>query len=131
MAWSTTQLRWGRLLLVVLGAFAIASRFWPSSRVHYSIANSQRAWDDLAAIENQTLGVSARLAWMNDFLLTNRQFGKVFAINLPSRPDKRDNIVLGSSVCNFLVDWIDGVLAEQLNSKSYPYVRFQYARLLL
>lgn len=64
--------------------------------------------------------------WLS--LLTNLQFGKVFAINLPSRPDKRDNIVLGSSVCDFLVDWIDGVLPEEISSKSYPYVRLEYSR---
>lgn len=50
------------------------------------------------------------------------QFEKVFAINLSNRSDKRDNIVLASSVCDFLVDWIDGVLPQELSSKSYPYV---------
>ncbi|KAJ5619106.1 hypothetical protein N7510_003090 [Penicillium lagena] len=104
MALSTTQLHWGRLLLVTLGVFILFYRIWPASREHFSIINPQQARDDLMVIENQTLG-----------------FGKIFAINLPSRPDKRDNIVLGSSVCNFLVDWIDGVLPEELSSKSYPY----------
>lgn len=56
---------------------------------------------------------------------TNRiQVQKIFVVNLPSRPDKRDAIVLGSSIIGFHIDWIDGVTPDQLNPKSYPYVSF-------
>ncbi|KAJ5225269.1 hypothetical protein N7468_006494 [Penicillium chermesinum] len=98
------QLRLGRVLLGLLGACAFALVFWPRLHAHRSAEQQWQAWDGLAAIENQTLG-----------------FGKVFAINMPSRVDKRDNIVLGSSVCDFLVDWIDGVFPEEVNSKTFPY----------
>lgn len=70
MALSTTQLRWSRLLLVFLGAFAIAFRFWPAPRTHYSVAHSGQAWDDLVAIANQTLGVSACFGTYNGFLVS-------------------------------------------------------------
>lgn len=53
------------------------------------------------------------------------QFDKVFAINLASRTDKRDNIVLGSSVTGFVVDLVDGVDPEGMNPKSYPYVSLE------
>ncbi|KAJ5609474.1 hypothetical protein N7528_010041 [Penicillium herquei] len=109
MGLSTTQLRWGRVVLMVLGASAIAYRFWPIQHEHYFWTHSQPAWDDLQDIKNRTLG-----------------FGKVFAINLPSRPDKSDNIALGSSVSDFLVDLIDGVLPEDISTKSYPYVRLYH-----
>ncbi|KAJ5279187.1 hypothetical protein N7478_004559 [Penicillium angulare] len=104
MGLSPTQRRWGRLALVLVGTWAIIYRFWPVSHEHHFIGHPQQVWDDIAAIENQTLG-----------------FGKVFAINMASRPDKRDNIELGSSVCDFFVDWIDGVLPEEINPTIYPY----------
>lgn len=50
------------------------------------------------------------------------KFGKIFAINLPDRPDKRDNIVLGSSICNFQVEFVNGVTPEEIQRKTYPYV---------
>ncbi|RAK95643.1 uncharacterized protein BO80DRAFT_506031 [Aspergillus ibericus CBS 121593] len=57
----------------------------------------------LEAVRNQTLG-----------------FEKIFCINLPSRTDKRDAIVLGSSITQFHVDWIDGVSSEDMSPKAYP-----------
>ncbi|PYH94013.1 hypothetical protein BO71DRAFT_380233 [Aspergillus ellipticus CBS 707.79] len=57
----------------------------------------------LEAIGNETLG-----------------FEKIFCINLPSRTDKRDAIVLGSSITQFRVDWIDGVSAADMSPKAYP-----------
>ncbi|OQD77314.1 hypothetical protein PENDEC_c003G04835 [Penicillium decumbens] len=105
-ALSTIQLRWGRLLLVLLGALALIYRFWPAPPNPINITQPQQAWawDDLVTIKNQTLG-----------------FGKVFAINLPDRPDKRDNIVLGSSICNFQVEFVNGVTPEEIQRKTYPY----------
>ncbi|KAJ5735756.1 uncharacterized protein N7483_000881 [Penicillium malachiteum] len=104
MILSTAQLRWGRVVLIIFGAATISYTFWPIQHEHYFWTHSQQVWDDLEAIENRTLG-----------------FGKILAINIPSRADKSDNIALGSSVCNFHVDLIDGVLQEDINSKSYPY----------
>ncbi|KAJ5537850.1 hypothetical protein N7494_007329 [Penicillium frequentans] len=66
--------------------------------------DEQNLWKNLDNIQNATLG-----------------FDKVFAINLASRTDKRDNIVLGSSVTGFVVDLVDGVDPEGMNPKSYPY----------
>ncbi|KAJ5523753.1 hypothetical protein N7494_010403 [Penicillium frequentans] len=97
---SSTQLRWGRILVIPLGALVLLWQFWPLTPSTQSVTQSQKdwTWDEIHIIENQTLG-----------------FGKVFAINLPNRPDKRDNIVLGSSVCNFQVEFVDGVLPDNWN----------------
>ncbi|KAJ5535685.1 hypothetical protein N7513_008871 [Penicillium frequentans] len=106
MSLSSTQLRWGRILIIPLGALVLLWQFWPLTPSQISITRSQKdwAWDGLQSIENQTLG-----------------FGKVFAINLPNRQDKRDNIVLGSSVCNFEVEFVDGVAPDADPPRTYPY----------
>ncbi|KAJ5786861.1 uncharacterized protein N7503_012073, partial [Penicillium pulvis] len=103
---SSNQLRWGRILVIPLGALVLLWQFWPLTPSNQSVTQSQKdwTWDEIHTIENQTLG-----------------FGKVFAINLPNRPDKRDNIVLGSSVCNFQVEFVDGVLPDVVPPKAYPY----------
>jgi hypothetical protein len=125
MAVSSTQLRWGRILLLLIGVSALLYSFWPVQSGHISVAQPKRAWvwDDLATIENQTLGVSLHFG-LNKWLLklTAIQFRKVFVINLPNRLDKRDNIVLGSSVSNFEVEFVDGVTPEEIRPKTYPYV---------
>ncbi|KXG52486.1 uncharacterized protein PGRI_087700 [Penicillium griseofulvum] len=106
MAFSAFQLRFVQLLLVVLGVAFIL--FQLRSLTHKTTAPTQQIgsdhWDNFEDIRNETLGVE-----------------KIFAINLVSRPDKRDNIVLGSSVSNFHVEWIDGVTPDEVNAKSYPY----------
>ncbi|PWY78258.1 hypothetical protein BO70DRAFT_363143 [Aspergillus heteromorphus CBS 117.55] len=105
MALSTSQKRLARLLLYALGVIVIFLVLWPlpydRPAVRRGSAEPRARFD---AIRNETLGVQ-----------------KIFVINLPSRPDKRDNLVLGSSVSGFDFDWIDGVTPEELNSKSYPF----------
>ncbi|KAL4804040.1 hypothetical protein BDV18DRAFT_162451 [Aspergillus unguis] len=64
--------------------------------------------DDIQAItndiRNDTLGVQA-----------------IFTINLPSRVDKRDNIILGASASGFHIEIIDAVTPDQIDRKTYPY----------
>lgn len=43
---------------------------------------------------------------------------------MPSRTDKRDQLVLGSSITGFVIDFMDGVDPNDLNSKTYIYVRY-------
>ncbi|RAL01401.1 uncharacterized protein BO80DRAFT_424945 [Aspergillus ibericus CBS 121593] len=105
MALSTPQKRFGRLLLYVVGVIVILLVLWPLPYARATVrkgAGGSRT--QLDAIRNETLGV-----------------GKIFAISLPSRVDKRDNLVLGSSVSDFHIDWIDGVTPDELNPKAYPY----------
>ncbi|OOF94514.1 glycosyltransferase family 25 protein [Aspergillus carbonarius ITEM 5010] len=54
------------------------------------------AQDPLDPIKNDTLG-----------------FEKIFVINSPQRPDRRDAIVLGSSATGFHVDFIDKIIHEE------------------
>ncbi|KAL4800677.1 hypothetical protein BDV19DRAFT_383694 [Aspergillus venezuelensis] len=56
------------------------------------------------AVRNDTLGVQ-----------------KIFAINLPSRHDKRDNIVLGAVLNGFQAKVVDAVTPDEIDPKSYPY----------
>ncbi|KAL2817943.1 hypothetical protein BDW59DRAFT_175352 [Aspergillus cavernicola] len=107
MALSTSQRGVARLFLYAVGVIVIISFiFWPP--ISYPSVTvpgeSQGASDHLHSITNGTLGVQ-----------------KVFAISLPSRLDKRDNIVLGSSVSDFHVEFIDGMTPDQINPKTYPY----------
>ncbi|GKZ55937.1 hypothetical protein AnigIFM49718_001106 [Aspergillus niger] len=82
---------WGTLLISYDGRYAGVQRLGSSDRLN------------LDTIKNETLG-----------------FERILCINLPSRPDKRDAITLGSSVTQFRVDWIDGVSSEDMSPKAYP-----------
>ncbi|KAE8387387.1 hypothetical protein BDV23DRAFT_161323 [Aspergillus alliaceus] len=55
------------------------------------------------AVHNETLG-----------------FERVFVVNLPSRPDKRDYITLASSVVGFRPEPIDGVNPDNIDVKAHP-----------
>jgi GR25 family glycosyltransferase involved in LPS biosynthesis len=56
------------------------------------------------------------------FDVFNRTLGfqKVFAINLPSRTDKRDISTLASSLSEFDITWFPGVLFADLDNKAIP-----------
>lgn len=120
--------------MLLLRLFALLYRFLPVTPDNISITRSQLgwAWDDLPIIENQTLGVSRWLNTRNrSQLLTATQFGKIYVISLPNRADKRDNIVLGSSVCDFQVEFVDGVIPDSIPPKTYPYVRRDDSRFFI
>ncbi|KAJ6123782.1 Glycosyl transferase family 25 [Penicillium samsonianum] len=104
MVFSASKLRFVQVLLVLFGVAFILFKLRSSTTAPTQQLWRDHDWDNFDAIKNETLGVQ-----------------KVFAINLVSRPDKRDNIVLGSSLSNFHVDWIDGVTPDEVDAKSYPY----------
>ncbi|KAI2927983.1 CAZyme family GT25 [Aspergillus niger] len=105
MILSSPQKRFGRLVLYVLGVFVILLILWPLPYARVTARKGAKSsWTQLDAIKNETLGVQ-----------------KIFAINLPGRVDKRDNLVLGSSVSEFNIDWVDGVTPDELDPKTYPY----------
>ncbi|PLN81890.1 hypothetical protein BDW42DRAFT_168055 [Aspergillus taichungensis] len=107
MAWSMPSTRFPSLLLYLIGAVAVVFVVFSYSTFPNPVPAAVRQTEThhyLDDIRNETLGVE-----------------KIFAINLPSRPDKRDSIVLRSSVLGFHVDWVDGVTPDQLNPLAYPY----------
>ncbi|KAJ5396798.1 hypothetical protein N7509_004911 [Penicillium cosmopolitanum] len=105
MALSSPRQRFGRFCLLLAGISFFVLTLWPTGRrTIFGSPNPQRGWDNLDTITNGTLG-----------------FEKIFSINLPTRPDKKDNIILGSAVSDLKVDWIDGVNPEEISPKSYPY----------
>lgn len=92
----------GTLLLLLLNYKAAK----PIS--HYSVdifgSYLPPSFSKVRPVENSTLG-----------------FEKVFAVGLPERSDKRDALVLASSLTGFKVDWIDGVRGEQVVDKALPF----------
>lgn len=58
---------------------------------------------DLGSIYNSTLG-----------------FERIYVINLPSRTDRRDALVLMSALTGIKLDWIDGVDGETVPDKALP-----------
>lgn len=48
------------------------------------------------------------------------QFGKVIAINLPRRTDRRDALILAAAYTNFTITWVDGVLGSQVLDLTLP-----------
>ncbi|KAI0165051.1 glycosyltransferase family 25 protein [Hypoxylon sp. FL1284] len=48
-------------------------------------------------------------------------FGNVFVIGLPERTDKRDAIVLTSSLTGFHVEWINGIKGDTVPDKALPF----------
>lgn len=65
-----------------------------------------------------------RLAGGRSFLETIKNetlgFQRILCINLPSRTDKRDAIMLASSLTQFRVDWVDGISGDAMDPKAYP-----------
>ena len=115
------QARFLRASLFFLGSGAILFIFL--SKGHWtSLRLSQQAWENFDSVQNETLGVNISHCEWYWWMLMALQVQNIFAINLPERLDKRDNIALGSAVCNFRVDWIDGVRPQDVSPKLYPYV---------
>ncbi|OJJ47380.1 hypothetical protein ASPZODRAFT_1947666 [Penicilliopsis zonata CBS 506.65] len=75
---------------------------WPAHPVPIAAGDHLVAHQD--PIRNGTLG-----------------FQKIFAINLPTRSDKRDNLILASALSNIHIEFVDGVTADEVNPASYPY----------
>ncbi|KAJ5885010.1 Glycosyl transferase family 25 [Penicillium taxi] len=105
MLLSIFQSRFLRQAILLIGIILITLKLWPASRkAVFVFGGSSEIRESFQKARNETLGVE-----------------KVFAINLPGRPDKRDNLVLGSSVTGFRVDWIAGVNSDEINPKTFPY----------
>ncbi|PHH61208.1 hypothetical protein CDD81_689 [Ophiocordyceps australis] len=68
-----------------------------------SVAQPAPTGMPLDTIKNSTLG-----------------FEKLFVISLPSRPDRRDGMVLQASLSDITIDFIDGVQNSQIAEKAIP-----------
>lgn len=74
-------------------------------------------------IQNSTLGVSPSPHYLSPFAdwPLSQKFEKLFILNLPSRPDKRDAFVLTASISGFKVEIIDGVDGATVPDKALPF----------
>ncbi|KAE8391584.1 hypothetical protein BDV23DRAFT_152979 [Aspergillus alliaceus] len=80
--------------------------FWALPHPSYTGASASEPGAtrrDQDAVKNETLG-----------------FERVFFINLPNRPDKRDYITLASSIVQFYPEAMNGVFAKDIDKKAYP-----------
>ena len=48
------------------------------------------------------------------------QFEKVLVVGLKERSDRRDVLAVQSTLTGFNVDWVDGVMGEDVPSKALP-----------
>ena len=80
------------------------------------------------AVANSTLGVSELVLGFGKLELIDYQFEKILAINLPSRPDRRDLLTLGALHTGVKLEWIDGVDGADLSQKAWPVVRGHVCR---
>jgi GR25 family glycosyltransferase involved in LPS biosynthesis len=74
-------------------------------------------------IFNSTLGVRQILlffSFRHMLIHWGKQFQKIFAISLPYRTDRRDGILLGSSLSGLDVEIVDGVEGSKVADKSVP-----------
>ena len=72
---------------------------------------------------NSTLGVRFQVIsrdLAHAYLRHNRQFQKIFVINLPTRTDRRDAMTLAGALTGLDLDWIDGVAGDQIDDKAFP-----------
>ncbi|KAL3454972.1 hypothetical protein BJX64DRAFT_282396 [Aspergillus heterothallicus] len=110
MSFSTSQRALARAMLYAVGVGAIISLiFWAHPFAAETVseragAEQNEGPEEPSPITNGTLGVQ-----------------KIFAISIPSRLDKRDNIVLGSSLSDFHVEFIDAITPDEINPKTYPF----------
>lgn len=106
-----------------------------SSRTSTSTFSLGGKKDNLGDIYNDTLGVRIpRSLHSIDGLLAQSpvslgldtdavaQFQKVYAINLPERTDKKDNMRLQAKATNFSIEIVDGVIGSKVSYKAIPYV---------
>ncbi|CAK40570.1 uncharacterized protein An11g02090 [Aspergillus niger] len=101
----TSQKRFGRLILYALGVLGIILILWqlPYARPTVRIG-ARRARSQFEAIRNETLGVFPS----ND-------------VDISPHPNYRDNLVLGSSVSGFNIDWVNGITPDEVDPRTYPY----------
>ncbi|ETN45746.1 uncharacterized protein HMPREF1541_09579 [Cyphellophora europaea CBS 101466] len=104
--WNRVTLRYvalaAILLFVLHASFSLTHEHNPLPRLKTAFSNL-KGGDPSSDIFNRTLG-----------------FEKVFAIGLPARTDKRDITALASSLSEFDITWLPGVLFRDMDAKAIP-----------
>lgn len=126
MVLTAPQKKSTRWILYIVGASTILLILWPLAHLESSpLGGSTSSRSHTEPIRNATLGVRNPSSEheMSSLDIDQPQVQRIFAINLPNRPDKRDSITLGSSAVGFEVEFVDGVTPDDIDLKSLPYVR--------
>ncbi|KAI8632383.1 hypothetical protein F5Y19DRAFT_421024 [Xylariaceae sp. FL1651] len=131
----TSMLRLSRRVCLGAVAFLLVLYLWsPFKRPFASSPASGQTFDHNHTDHGIGLKNQDDIHTNHDTHLENRVqnntlgFAKVFVVGLPERSDKRDAIVLTSSLTGFHVDFVDGVRGETIPDKAVP---FQVDRKLL
>ncbi|TVY53488.1 hypothetical protein LCER1_G005286 [Lachnellula cervina] len=99
------------LLLLFLGLLSSGHSTSRWSAAKYSTtplsSKAKKGDEEVERAANRTLG-----------------FGKVLVIGLKERSDKRDAMVLSSSLTGFDVEFMDAMTGEDVSDKAQPPVRF-------
>ncbi|WEW56536.1 hypothetical protein PRK78_001982 [Emydomyces testavorans] len=69
----------------------------------------------MVPVTMKSLKVAARLVF--DLMV---KFGRIYVVNLPSRTDRSDALVLMSALTGIKLDWIDGVNGHTVQEKALP-----------
>ena len=57
---------------------------------------------------------------MSDAVLKIMQFEKIYVINLPSRTDRRDAMILSAALTGIDVEIVEGVYGDSVQDKTIP-----------
>lgn len=88
----------------------------PRRLVSAATSSSSRLDD----VFNSTFGVRLPRIWNRIRYLTFLQFEKILVVNLPYRVDHKDSMVLAAAVSNLQLEWVDGVMGEDIPDKVLP-----------
>lgn len=110
---------------LVITFFILQSSFrltpLPSPSTYFAGTSEPCSIDDT---KNHTLGVSPSSQNLgcsdSSLTLTRIQFEKIFVVGLPSRTDRRDGMVLGAALSDIDIEFIDGVLGQNVIDKAVP-----------
>lgn len=98
---------------------------WPTSKSQIEPLNSaQYSSSSLEVPPNQDNSGDGGLSPPADtesLINETLGFSKVLVVGLPERSDKRDAMVLTSSLTGFHVEWVDGVRGEAVVDKALPF----------
>ena len=66
-----------------------------------------------------------------DFIPSSPQFQQIFVVGLPSRTDRRDGMQLQAALSDIDIEFIDGVLGQDVSENAIPKTNRDHERLAL
>ena len=112
---------WRYCLLILASALLILFYTTSSTKAyHATIEPAPLPQENIYDIHNRTLGVSRSSENMAVSSTLTFQFSNIFVINLPTRTDHQDAMILTAAVSNFTFERRDGVKGDTVLRKVLP-----------